>query len=116
MSSKDLPARAGTGDRSLKNLVSDLKDNSALLVRQEIALAKAEVKEKVTGVAKKAITFSIAGVLAYAGLLVVLAAVILAVIALGVVAWLAALMVGAVVLAGAFLLVQRARRPVKESP
>lgn len=115
MSSKDLPAHAGTGDRTLKHLVSDLKDNSALLVRQEIALAKAEVKEKVKGVAKKAITFSIAGVLAYAGLLVVLAAVILAVIALGVVAWLAALIVGAGVLAGAFLLVQRARRPAKES-
>jgi uncharacterized membrane protein len=113
MSSKDLPARAE--DRSLKNLVSDLKENSSLLVRQEIALAKAEVKEKIKGVAKQAITFSIAGVLAYTGILVVLAALILAVIALGVVAWLAALIVGAAVLGGAFLFVQRARRPAKES-
>jgi hypothetical protein len=51
--------------------------------------------------------------LAYAGLFVLLAALTLGVIALGVAAWLAALVVGAIVLLGAFLLVQRARHPKK---
>jgi uncharacterized membrane protein len=100
-------------DRSLKNLVSDLRVDAGLLVRQEIALAKAEVKEKVTAVAKQAAMFGAAGLLAYAGLLVIVAALILGVIALGVAAWLAALGVGVVVLVAAFLIVQRARHPKK---
>ena len=96
-------------DRSLKHLVSDLQSDARLLVRQEIALAKAEVKEKITAVAKQAALFGAAGMLAYAGLLVLVAALILGVIALGVAAWLAALAVGLAVLLGAFVIVQRAR-------
>ena len=90
-------------DRSLKRLVSDLGTDAGLLVRQEIALAKAELKEK-------AALFAGAGLLAYAGLLVLFAAIVLGLIAIGVVAWLAALSVGVLVLLGAFLLVQRAQR------
>jgi len=100
-------------DRSLKKVVTDLSHDAGLLVRQEIALAKAEVKEKAKGVAKQAALFGAAGVLAYAGLFVLLAALTLGVIALGVAAWLAALAVGGIVLLGAFLLVQRARHPKK---
>ena len=96
-------------DRSLKHLVSNLQSDAGLLVRQEIALAKAEVKEKITAVAKQAALFGAAGMLAYAGLLVLVAALILGVIALGVAAWLAALAVGLAVLLGAFVIVQRAR-------
>ncbi|MGH7522332.1 MAG: phage holin family protein [Gemmatimonadales bacterium] len=102
-------------DRSLKQVVSDLRSDAGLLVRQEIALAKAELTEKVRGVAKRAAMVGAAGLLAYGGLLVLLAAIILALIAIGVAAWLAALTVGLVVLLGAFLIVQRARRP-KENP
>lgn len=96
-------------DRSLKKIVSDLRTDGALLVRQEIALVKAELKEKVASVAKQAALFAGAGLLAYAGLLVLCAALVLGLIAIGVVAWLAALSVGVLVLLGAFLLVQRAR-------
>ena len=100
-------------DRSLKKVVTDLSLDAGLLVRQEIALAKAEVKEKARSVAKQAALFGAAGLLAYAGLFALLAALTLGVIALGVAAWLAALVVGAIVLLGAFLLVQRARHPKK---
>lgn len=96
-------------DRSLKELVSDLRTDAGLLVRQEIALAKAELKEKAAGVAKQAALFAGAGLLAYAGLLALFAALVLGLIAIGVVAWLAALSVGVLVLLGAFLLAQRAR-------
>jgi uncharacterized membrane protein len=102
-------------DRSLKHVVSDLRSDAGLLVRQEIALAKAEVKEKLEGVAKQAAMFGAAGLLAYAGLLVLCAALILGVIALGVAAWLAALAVGFVVLLGAFMIVQRARHAKRAS-
>ena len=97
------------GDRSLKDLVSDLQRNTGLLIRQEIALGKAEVKQKIVGVAKTAVTFGIAGLLAYAGVLAMLVTLVLVLIALGVVAWLATLIVGVVVLLAAFVLVQRAR-------
>jgi uncharacterized membrane protein len=96
-------------DRSVKELVTDLRGDASLLVRQEIALAKAELKEKARGMAKQAAFFGAAGVLGYTGILVLLAALILAVIALGVVAWLATLGVAVIVMLGAFVLVQRAR-------
>jgi hypothetical protein len=89
-------------DRSLKRVVSDLRSDAGLLVRQEIALAKAQIMEK-------AATFGAAFLLAYLGALVLMAAIILGVIALGVAAWLAATAVGITVLLGAFLIVQRAR-------
>jgi hypothetical protein len=103
-------------DRSLKQVVSDLRVDAGLLVRQEIALAKAELKGKITGVAKQAAMFGAAGLLAYGGLLVLFAAIVLGLIAIGVVAWLAALTVAVVVLLGSFLIVQRARRPKKSPP
>jgi uncharacterized membrane protein len=112
MSTEITPSRK---DRSLKRVVSDLRSDAGLLVRQEIALAKAEVKEKVVGVAKQAAMFGAAGLLAYAGLLVLFAALILGVIALGVAAWLATLAVGLVVLLGAFCIVQRARQANRTS-
>ena len=107
MSTEITPSRK---DRSLKHVVSDLRSDAGLLLRQEIALAKAEVKEKVAGVAKQAALFGAAGLLAYAGLLVLFAALILGVIALGVAAWLATMVVGILVMLGAVLIVQRARR------
>jgi len=104
-------------DRSLPEVVADIKTDASLLVRQEIALAKAELKEKAVAVAKQAAFFGAAGVLAYTGLFVLLAALVLGLIALGVVAWLAALIVAIVVFTGAFVLVQRARhaQPSSES-
>jgi len=110
-----LEIRPSRKERSLKHVVSDLRTDAGLLVRQEIALAKAEVKEKLAGVAKQGAMFGAAGLLAYAGLLVLFAALILGVVALGVAAWLAALAVGFVVLLGSFLIVQRARHFHKTS-
>lgn len=101
-------------DRSLKQLVSDLRTDAGLLVRQEIALAKAELKEKATGVAKQAALFAGAGLLAYAGMLILFGALMLGLIALGVAAWLAALSVAVLVFLGAWFLVQRARHVKKD--
>ena len=98
-------------DRSLKQVVSDLRTDAGLLVRQEIALAKTELKDKAAGLAKQAALFAGAGLLAYAGVLALFAAVVLGLIAIGIAAWLATLSVAIIVLLGAFLLVQRARGP-----
>ena len=65
--------------------------------------------------AKQAAMFGAAGLLAYAGLLVLFAALILGVVALGVTAWLATLAVGLVVILGAFVIVRRARHANRTS-
>lgn len=106
----------GRKDRAITRLVSNVQADAALLVRQEIALAKAELKEKLQALAKQAAFFGAAGVLGYTGLLILFAALILGIIALGVAAWLSTLAVGIVVLLGAFVLVQRARHIGKSSP
>ena len=98
-----------TRQRSVQQAVHDLKTDASLLIRQEIALAKAEVQEKITAAAKQAAFFAGAGMLGYTGLLLLLAALVLGLIAIGVVAWLAALSVALVIFLGAFVLVQRAR-------
>ena len=110
------PGRSDRSDeRSVKQLVKDVKRDAGLLARQELALKKAELKEKATGIAKKAAIFSAAALLGYAGLLVLAAALVLGIIALGVAAWLSALSVAVVVILGAYLLVQKGRRPVKDT-
>ena len=102
-------------ERSLRRLVSNVQEDAALLVRQEIALVKAELKEKAQTVAKQAAFFGAAGVLGLTGLPLLVAALILLIIALGVAAWLATLAVAIVALLGALLLVQRGRRVDKTS-
>ena len=95
-----------TKQRSVHQAVNDLKTDASLLIRQEIALAKAQLKNGAL--------FAGAGVLGYTGLLLLLAALVLGLIAIGVVAWLAALSVAIVILLGAFVLVQRARNVSKK--
>ena len=97
-------------DRPLKELVSELGHDTGLLVRQEIALVKAELKQQVTRAAKGVATLGVAALVAYAGVLAILAAVVLILIALGVAAWLAALVVGVVVVVAAYVLAQRGLR------
>ena len=92
---------------SIGELFSRLATDTSTLVRQEVALAKAEVTQSVKSAISVAIKFAIAGVFALLALLVLLAA---AVIGLGVIMgdryWLSALIIGAVflVLAGIFAL------------
>jgi hypothetical protein len=97
-------------DRSLKELVSGLARDTGLLVRQEVALAKAELRQKVAAAGKVAAVFAAGALLAYGGLLVLLAGVVLVLITAGVAAWLAALAVGTAGIAAGFVLVQGARR------
>ncbi|MBF0374552.1 MAG: phage holin family protein [Alphaproteobacteria bacterium] len=80
---------------SMKDLFSSLLRDLSDLVRQEIALARAETGEKVRQVSRGAVWLGIGGVLAFAGLLFLLLAITLALS--GVMApWAAALIVGIV--------------------
>ena len=85
--------------RSIGELLGDLGRQTGTLVRKEIDLARVEVTSSVGRMSRGAATAGIGGALAYAGLLVVLLAVVLGLIELGLDAWLAALVVGVVALA-----------------
>lgn len=91
-------------DRSVAALLSDLASETGMLVRQEIALFKAELSEKLGRLGLGAGALAAGGLVAFSGWLVLLAAAVLGLSNL-VAPWLAALIVGVVVLAvGAALL------------
>ena len=85
-------------DRSIATLLSDLASETLLLLRQELALLKAELHEKFSRVGKGATALGAGALIAYSGWLVLLLAAVLG-LAEAVPGWLAALIVGVVVLA-----------------
>jgi uncharacterized membrane protein YqjE len=52
----------GNADKSLGEIVSEVSEKASLLVREEIELAKAEVKDKVTKLTKGLVVATAAGV------------------------------------------------------
>ncbi len=92
--------------RSLGDLFTELANETSTLVRQEIQLARAEMTQKASSAGRDAGMIGAGGALAYAGLLAIIAAVI---IGLGqlIPMWLSALIVGLVILVIAYLLVRR---------
>jgi Putative Actinobacterial Holin-X, holin superfamily III len=97
-------------DRSLAALLSDLASETILLLRQELALLKAELHEKLGRVGQGATALVLGAAIVYSGWLALVAAMILA-LALVLPAWLAATIVGAVVVVfgGVLLLIGRRR-------
>jgi hypothetical protein len=61
-------------DSSLKDLIRNFKEEVKTFVKQEVQLAKTEVSEKFVHLRQNAITLVIGGFLAYAGLIVLIAA------------------------------------------
>jgi xanthine/uracil permease len=84
--------------RGIGDLLGDLGGQVSTLVRKEINLAKVEVTSSVGRMSRGAATAGVGGALLYAGLLVLLAAAVLGLMEAGLDGWLAALIVGAVVL------------------
>ena len=101
-----MQARGG-GERSLGELFGDLARDTGTLVRQEVQLAQTELTQKAARVARDAGVLAVGGLVAYAGFLALLAAVVLGLVAAGLEPWLAALLVGAVVAVVGAVLVQR---------
>ena len=95
-------------DRSLGELFADLARDTSTLVRQEVALAKTEMTEKASKVGKDIASMAIGGAVAYAGVLALIAGVILG---LGefIPLWISALLIGAVVAGIGYMLIQRGR-------
>ena len=94
-------------ERPLGELFSDLVNETTTLVRNEVALAKVEMTQKVTKVGGNVGSLVIGGAIGYAALLALCAAAIL-LLDLAMPAWLAALIVGVVVAVVAWILVSKA--------
>jgi hypothetical protein len=84
-------------DHELRGLVRELTDEVSTLVRQEVALARAELRDKQKVVAGSAASLTIGGVMLFGGFLALLCC---AIAALGLVLpiWASALIIGAGVL------------------
>jgi hypothetical protein len=57
---------------SITMLLRELRDDTTTLLRQEVALAKTELKENVSHLKRDAVQIAIGGFVAYAGLIVLL--------------------------------------------
>jgi xanthine/uracil permease len=102
-------------DRSLGGLFGDLVNELSTLIRQEFALARAELTQKATEVGKGVGYLAIGGALAYAGFLAILAALIVGLAVLGLPWWLAPLLVGLVVVVVGYFLIRRGLDALKAS-
>jgi xanthine/uracil permease len=100
-------------DRSLGQLFSDLSKQTGELVRHEVTLARVELGQKASEVGKDVGFLAIGGAVAYAGLLAIIAAVII-VLANFIPWWLSALLVGLVVAGIGYVLVQRGLSALKK--
>ncbi len=99
-------------DRSLGELFAELAQETSTLVRQEVNLAKVEMSQKASRAGRHVRVLAAGGAVAYAGLLVILAAVIVLVDNV-MPLWLSALLVGVVVAVVGYLLVRRALEALK---
>jgi xanthine/uracil permease len=102
-------------DRSLGGLFGDLVNELTTLIRQEFALARAELTQKATEVGRSIGYVAIGGALAYAGFLAIMAALIVGLGVLGLPWWLAPLLVGLVVVAIGYFLIKRGLDALKAS-
>jgi len=93
-------------NRSLGELFASLSKDTTTLVRQEIELAKTEISEKVSDAVKNVTSLIVGGAIAYAALILILAAVAVG-LAQIMEPWLAVLIVGIVVAIIGFILVQK---------
>ncbi len=101
-------------DKSLGDLFAELSAETGMLVRQEVALAQAEITHKAIKIGTNIGSLVIGGAVAYAAALTVIAGVV---ILLGQVVplWLSALLVGFVIAAVAYFLISSALARLKNT-
>ncbi|HBG05287.1 MAG: hypothetical protein A2075_20770 [Geobacteraceae bacterium GWC2_58_44] len=100
-------------ERSIGELFSELTQELRALLRQELELFTAEMKEKMAKVAKDAVAIGAGGVLIYFGSLLLLAAIVLG-LATFMPAWGAALLVAIAFIGIGFALVQKGRKDLAQ--
>lgn len=92
-------------ERSLGELFAELSRETGVLVRKEVELATTEMTAKAKVAGAHAAIVAAGGALVHAGLLVLLAALVIALTQLGLQAWLAALIVAVLTMVAGYVLV-----------
>ncbi|MEX2541391.1 MAG: phage holin family protein [Trueperaceae bacterium] len=110
----DTHGRHDAFERSLGDVLSDLFRDGSDLIRQEIDLAKTEMRENVSRIARDGVGIAIGGALAFVGLLALVAAAILG-LAEVMPAWAAALVVGAALALIGLVMVMANLRAMRET-
>jgi drug/metabolite transporter (DMT)-like permease len=103
-------------NRSLGELFAELSRETGTLVRKEVELAKVELSASMRKAGADAGMTAAGGALAHAGLLVVLAALVLGLYELGIPAWLSAVIVGLGTMLVGYLLVNRGLTKLRQTP
>jgi uncharacterized membrane protein YqjE len=101
---------ATEADRSLGTIIKDLTADFSTLFRSEIALLKLELKDTVTKLGGGAAMFAGSLVFALLGVAFLFVTLVLGLVALGVPAWLSALIITVVLFAGAGVLAMMGRK------
>ena len=83
--------------RSLADLLRDLAGETSTLLRQELSLARAETQDKLHQIIAVLVAMLGGALLAFAGLIILLDALVYGLVEAGMERWLAALVVGGVV-------------------
>jgi drug/metabolite transporter (DMT)-like permease len=97
----------GSDNRSLGDLLAELSRETGVLVRKELDLATTELTAKARKAGAQIGIAAAGGALVHAGVLVLLAMLVMALIGLGLAAWLVALLVGVAAIAIGYLLMNR---------
>jgi hypothetical protein len=101
-------------ERSIGELFGQLTQDLSLLVRQETQLAKTEVQEKISRASRDLVALAAGGIVALIGGFAITTAIILLLVdPVGLEPWLAALLVGAVLAGGGYLMLQKGLRDLK---
>jgi hypothetical protein len=101
-------------ERSLGELFTELAGETGTLVRQEISLAQAEITRKATKAGRNVGVLVVGGAVAYAGVLTLIAAVVLG-LATFIPAWLSALLVGLVIAVVSYFMISNALAELKKT-
>ena len=101
-------------EQSIGDLFSELAGETGTLIRQEVALAQAELTSKATTAGKNVGFLVMGGAVAYAGMLAIVAGVIMG-LAYFIPAWIAAILVGAVIGVAAYILISSALTALKNA-
>lgn len=110
----DSPGRVDTSEPSVRELIRQMSEDSSQLIRSEIRLAQAEMSAKAKDVGIGIGGFSAAGLLAFFGIGVLLAAAVLG-LATQLPAWLSAVIIGVVLLVIAGIVALAARRKMSQA-
>jgi membrane protein len=93
-------------NRTIGELFAELSENVRALVQQEIQLARTELREKASSVSRPVGMIVAGGLVAYAGLLALVATLAMAIIAMGLVPWAAIFITALVAIGVSYMLVR----------